>query len=295
MKQLRSDKIVGGLFLIGLGILFLLLNLGIISWSIVGNIFQLWPLILVVIGINIIAKNNAIVKVITWLLFLIIFIGYGYLYSGGISLNNNGHTMNSSKLAETATGKVNIDFGGAKLDIGSVNRNLIEANANHNNVRPQIKYSNDNSHVTIDLKTEKDIIKFGNNTLDYNIRLNNQIVWDIEADLGAVSGKLDLTELKVARLNMNLGASNLRIYLGDKHTSTDMKIDAGASNIELIIPEALGMKVKVDGMISKTSLNRLGWQQVNDYYISPNYEDAVSKAVVIIDLGVGKLDIVVKD
>ncbi len=292
---MRSDKITGGLFLIGLGVVFLLLNLGFISWSILSNIIQLWPLVLVVVGINIIAKNNPIVKGITWLLFLIIFIGYGYLYGGGISLKSSGHTMSTSKMEETTTGKVNIDFGGTKLNINAINRNLIEANANNSSIKPQIKYSNDNSHVTIDLKgSDADIINFGNNTFDYNISLNKQVVWDIEADLGAVSGNLDLSELKVDSLALDLGASNLKIYLGDKHTATEINMNAGASNLELIIPQTLGMKVKVDGLISKTSLNKLGWQQENGYYISPNYAEATSKTVVNIDLGVGKLDIEVK-
>ena len=295
---MRSEKVVGGVFLIAIGFMFLLSNLGIISWSILGNLFQLWPLILVVIGVNIIFKNTAVVKGITWLMFFVVFIGYGFI-NGGVSLNNVKYQPNSISVSKTfaaSTGKVNIDFGGANLDISSTNSNLMEAYTDTKYIKPHVRYINDNKHVVIDFKSTKNNVAFkiGNNSFDYSLKLDQAIVWDIDANLGAVSGRFDLTDLKIDRLDLDLGASNLEILLGDKNSMTEIKVDAGASNLDLVIPESLGLMIKVDGLISKTSLTKLGWMQQGGYYVSPNYDDAESRAKVNIDLGVGKLDIMIR-
>ncbi|MBS4040133.1 MAG: hypothetical protein KGZ81_05990, partial [Flavobacteriales bacterium] len=129
---------------------------------------------------------------------------------------------------------------------------------------------------------------------NYQIGLNSEIAWDIDADLGAVSGRLDLSEVMIDSLNLNLGASNLEIVLGDKNEMSEIIIDAGTSSLDFIIPKGLGVKLKVDGFISKNSIDKLGWQLQNGYYITPDYNNAPRKALIDIDLGVGKLDIRVR-
>lgn len=89
MIKINTKKLTDGIILIGIGLLFLLKNLGIIHWSIFSVLFQLWPLILVVAGINIIFKNNAIITIITWGLFFMGIFFYGSLFHRGyIDINS---------------------------------------------------------------------------------------------------------------------------------------------------------------------------------------------------------------
>lgn len=295
---MKSDKITGGLLLICIGILFLLSNFGYINWSILGNIIYLWPLILVVLGINIIFREYQLVKVISWLLFLVVFVGYGFYngerYMSKASLQHqNTIIQNNSK---TRTGEVNISFGGAKLDLSGTNSNLMEIYGDNNIISPHVKYTNDEEKVVVDLKTNRKVTyNIGNKGFDYRLRLNESIIWDIDGDLGAITGRLDLSDLKIDRLDLDFGASNLEVVMGDKHNMTTVDLDAGASNLDLVFPEALGVKLKVDGVISKTTLSDLGWPQQGGYYTSPNYDSAESKVVFDVDMGVGRLNVRIKD
>lgn len=49
---------VAALVLLGLGLIFLLQNFGIVSWSMWGNIWRLWPLILIAVGFSLIMKQR---------------------------------------------------------------------------------------------------------------------------------------------------------------------------------------------------------------------------------------------
>ncbi len=52
MDSKRSNNITAGLILILLGVIFFLNTLGLFSWNIWGQIWKLWPLILVILGIK---------------------------------------------------------------------------------------------------------------------------------------------------------------------------------------------------------------------------------------------------
>lgn len=77
---MKNKNLEFGFFILSIGIVSLLVNTGIIKWSIVNAFLELWPAILIVIGINIIFHNNSIIRIITWLLFLGAIVLYGYFY-----------------------------------------------------------------------------------------------------------------------------------------------------------------------------------------------------------------------
>jgi hypothetical protein len=52
-QQRYSRFSLGGLILVFLGVLFLLQNLGVVSWEVWGTLWRFWPVVLILIGINI--------------------------------------------------------------------------------------------------------------------------------------------------------------------------------------------------------------------------------------------------
>ena len=53
-KRNRRGGLIGPLILIGLGVVFLLNNLGILDWSIWEILLRLWPVLLVAAGLDLI-------------------------------------------------------------------------------------------------------------------------------------------------------------------------------------------------------------------------------------------------
>jgi hypothetical protein len=52
----HQQSSIGGWILIGLGVVFLLEKLGLFSWYIIS---ELWPLILIAVGLNIVIKHKS--------------------------------------------------------------------------------------------------------------------------------------------------------------------------------------------------------------------------------------------
>ena len=75
-----AGKISIGFLLIALGVLLLLANLGVIEWFHFAMIFDLWPLILIIAGVNVIFKKNPYVTIGMWILLIILLILYGVYY-----------------------------------------------------------------------------------------------------------------------------------------------------------------------------------------------------------------------
>lgn len=82
---MKKGNLFLGVFLIFLGIFFLLNNLNIIDFSIWATIFDLWPLFLVMLGIHLISRKQTI-TIISWIIFFLIIIIY--------TINTQGNLFN---------------------------------------------------------------------------------------------------------------------------------------------------------------------------------------------------------
>jgi len=50
---MRKSQLVWGLVFTGIGVLLLLFNYGVISWRVIKDLWKLWPLVFVAIGVGI--------------------------------------------------------------------------------------------------------------------------------------------------------------------------------------------------------------------------------------------------
>lgn len=288
-----NKKLIGGIILIVLGIIFLLTNLGYISFDVLFGILDLWPLLLIVAGINVLFNKKPIITLITWIVFFIILILYGAFY-GGVNTNTDFNT-HFTKPVETSHGKFNLDIGAAKVNINSEENNLLKVNARGVKLDYSNTYKNNKETVIFNFANRNyNPIVFSTRSSNYNFRLNEDVVWDLDLDLGAISGTLDLENIATRSIDLNMGAGNLDIILGNKHDISNIKIDSGASNLNIAVPKDVGIKIKLDSALSKININDLNLIKTGDYYMSPNYEEKDTKLEFYVSMGVGNVDFRVK-
>lgn len=295
---MKSKGISGGLVLILIGVFWLLTNFGVISWSLFDVMFRLWPLILIVIGINTIFRTRNSVKYITWGIFFIIIILYGFY--GQYGQGNNAFVdaqpnLVLEKSPETTSGKLKLQLGGGNITLNSTDEKLINARIPNSTIKKDVRFSNGNSKVNIELQQRSQIINFGTNqSYTYNFDLSENLLWDIDLDMGAINGTMDFSNLRVSKLDMDIGASNLDLIFGDREEHTRVDIDGGVTNLEITVPENLGVRVDIDGGIKNTNIRGLAWKKIGDCYESPNYDEAAKKLEIDINTGIGKFDVRVK-
>ena len=290
---MNNRRLIGGIILIILGILFLLTNLGYIGFDVLLGIFDLWPLLLVVAGVNILFNRRFIVSLIAWIIFFVILILYGTFYRG-MNADTDFKT-HFTKPAETSYGELNLDIGAARIDVDSERNDLLKVDArgiklSHNNT-----YKNDMETAIFNFANKNHGLTIYNTRgSDYNFKLNEDVIWDLDLNLGAISGTLNLENIATRSVDLDMGAGNLNIILGNKYGRSDIEIDSGASNINITVPKDAGIKIKLDSSLSKTNIDDLSLIKLGDHYISPDYEERDVKLEFRISMGVGRVDFRVK-
>ena len=122
------------------------------------------------------------------------------------------------------------------------------------------------------------------------IELNPKPVWDIKIDAGAAKIDFDFSEFKIDRVDVDGGASSIKIRFGDKYDKTDLKIDTGASSVFIEIPEDLGCKVKTSMVLSGRKLD--GFDKLGSgNYETPNFENSDKQIYIDIDAAVSSLKV----
>ncbi|MGI5835571.1 MAG: LiaI-LiaF-like domain-containing protein, partial [Chloroflexota bacterium] len=116
----RVQGLVGPIFLVGLGLLLLLNNLGILAWSIWEVIFRLWPVLLIIVGLDLILSRSSLGR--TWrilgaLLMLLVVLSAVTL---GAALNVTGAAADSRVVPH-------VILGGGKMVSENVDQPLDDA------------------------------------------------------------------------------------------------------------------------------------------------------------------------
>ncbi len=286
-----KNKVFGGVVLIVVGILILLVNLGYLSYNIFFSVFNLWPLFLIAIGINILFKNNLTVSYITWALVILIIIVHGIYTQRPANLNvDSRDNIVLEKNPETKYGELDLGIGASDISIDSTVQDLLYADIAGRQLNYKEDYKNNYETAIIDIETRTfRTTRRQNFNSSYNFYLNEDIIWDIDFDIGAISGRINLEDIPVRNINLDSGAVDLTFILGNKH-DLNFDINTGASNIAFIFPEDVGLKIKMDIALSNTNISDLNLIHKGDYYISQNYDDMDVVINLDIDMGLGNID-----
>ena len=132
----------------------------------------------------------------------------------------------------------------------------------------------------------------GSGSLDWDVRLNQDIPLNLKIDSGASATILDLTDLKVVELDIDTGASSTEVTLPANAGSTLVDIDSGASSVKISIPTGVAARIRVKTGIASVNIDSNRFPpQGGGLYQSADYATAANRADITIDTGVGSVDI----
>ena len=125
MSGQKPQKVIAtpiwGIFLLFVGIVFLLQTLNILPWGLWGTLWRFWPVLIIVIGLGILLRRYNV-----WLVSLLILAIFGaclgiaiWQYSPSLS---NGMTTKSysEPLDDIERAQIEIDFSAGSITIGSL-------------------------------------------------------------------------------------------------------------------------------------------------------------------------------
>jgi hypothetical protein len=300
---MKNNKLGFGIFLVIIGIILILINIGVIDWSIWSAIFTLWPLLLVVAGVNIMFRHNQMVRLASWIVFLIVIVLFSYFNPAPDRFHFNGfrapfvrtyaETENVllDKSSETKSASLKLDVGALSFNVGSTGSGLVDAKVDKDTMTYNVDYSNNKEKANVSFRNDKNIVIGRRVANEASFLLNDSLRWDLDIDMGAVDSSLDLSTLDIGKLDVDCGAASLDVKLGSKNPATEIIINSGVSEIKLDVPRGTGIRFVSEGALNDVDFNDLKVTKDGKTYTTDNYSSASNKIDISASMGLGKVEI----
>jgi hypothetical protein len=302
---MKTSHIFWGIFLISLGSLVLIGNLTDLNFT-WHSAWKFWPMVLVLIGISILVKNQIGKGIVAGLAALVLALTLYASVSATTNLIDDDFEINfddqeaiydttnfSQEYSDSIkTATLNFSAGAGGFKILTPTDKLIDFMTEGSLNNYTLNRSDLDSHSEINFEMKNNRIKLNNKNYKNSVEmsLNKNPEWALKFEIGAASVDLDLTQYKVSRLDVGMGAAAFNVKLGNLVDVARIKIDAGASDIDILIPDSVGCEINSEAALS--SRNYEGFNKVdNDLYRSKDYDKYPKKIFIEIDCGVSSIDV----
>ena len=289
------------ILLIALGLIFLTQTLGFVPWEVWGRLWRFWPVILILIGLDIIVgRRTAIGKYLMGVVAIAAIAGILLIATLSPSaVGNYGlphlvtHNVEAELgLAESAT--IRLATGAAAFELSELERGsrLLATGAIRSNRFIEQELRRDDRAAVLELHSSGEGF-FGGSAVvadDWDVMLTQKIPLNLELAFGASEAKLDMGSLRVTRFTLDAGASTIDI-VAPKLGHTVGSISTGAAEIDIEIPEGVAASIRVDGGLNDIDIDLSRFPKVGDRYLSPDYESADNRIDLRIDSGVSSISI----
>lgn len=228
------------------GIVALLANVGAITWDQVDRLGDLWPLLVILLGMYLIVGAVASPRtrdlVIALLVILAAAGAVAYVAAGPVG----GQVVKASApLGDARAGSINVTGGAAvvHLQIGDTGEDLYRATV-RSAVGAGTSVRNAGGKVTIDFGSSD---RFGSFRREADVVLSSEVPWTITLQGGALTVDGDLSAGKLTSFELGGGASRADLKLPAPLGDTPIMFSGGALEIMLHRPSGSEMRVTVTG------------------------------------------------
>lgn len=286
-----------GLLLIFFGLIFLGSNAGWwhASWQ---NLWQFWPLLLILWGAALLLRKWRF----GWIIVLILFIG-GLWLIFDYTVSPNPIFKNSQVLSKLKTSnfqanlspgvsqaKIILAAGAGQIKIQDSTNALIEGSLISSG-KPDLTVTNNNQESMAELKIKNVYPWTYWNRNDLDLKINNSIPIDLTLKSGASDINLDLSEIRLKNFDLEAGASSITLKLGDKIINgSKVKISTGASNLVISVSQNIGTKIIAKTGVSSKDFG--SFKKIDDStFKSENYDSKITKIEIDISAGASSISI----
>lgn len=290
----QRSGFVGPLILVGVGILFLLNNLGIFQVNVWRLMSTLWPVILIGIGLDILIGRRSATGSLLALLLTALFLVGGAFYAGISPAAPLRGEVTEIRYAPGPVTEADVSIASAtgRLEVGSMaERGVLVAGTVRlgGNETIQEKSSEENGKAIYRLSSEGvGVVGVSGSESLWNLRLNGEIPTQLEVNTGAGEAELDLQRMRLTGLQVDLGVGAATIRL-PRAGLFNGDISGGIGKLVIGVPDSLAVELDVDTGIGQVSVDD-GFEQIGDNrYRSAAARPGGENAVVKISSGIGQV------
>ena len=300
---MRFDRLFIGIIVVLIGVIILGINFGWWNGGVWIYLLELWPLLLILIGVRFIFGAESPVTVILLALSLVFAIAY---LSNFKEVRTNlplSHFNVSEKApsqsfylsnADITDASFNVNLGAAKINIGSLdsgNDRVYEGDFSSNDqlsINDNIK--NNSDQVTIK-ETPSQLHFGGNDDRTFNLNVKRNLPLTLNLNSGASTLNLDLSDLDLKNLEVNSGAATGQIKFGTREARLSTALSTGASSYKFLIPKDYAISITSDTALTTNNFENIGLVKNGNSYKSADFDQSVDQITLKLSAGASKFEI----
>jgi hypothetical protein len=239
--------------LILVGVFALLVNSGLVPPERLDRLVDLWPLILVVIGLELVVRRalrGAAAELAAVLIVLVAIGGAAAYFALGPAIPTGTQTLDAAgKVGSLDHANVRVDVGAATLTMvgsSSIGDDLFRAHIEYSGRKPDVGFDESTGDVHISQGNTSGLF-FQNRRFVLSLQLNSSVQWKIAVNSGASSDTFNLSSVHVTSMELNTGASREDITLGTPSGTVPITINGGALTVNVHRIKGVAASVTVSG------------------------------------------------
>ena len=283
------------LILIGIGVVAFLANLGLLTGDAVDRAVSLWPLILVLVGAELILRRllapapaRAAGLALLGLMLLVV-VAYAAFGSG--SPGGSRSFDSSEPRRDLSRAAVELDVGGAQVDVhsASLGSDLYRVHVDFptSQAAPSVSFDREAGRLKVEQGQSTTLFPFGpNRGTHVRVQLDDQVAWAIDLSGGAFSGGVDASGVELTSMHVSGGAASLDIHVPAPKGKIALDFSGGAFDVTVHVPGGTEVQVTASGgandvEVGGRHLGAFG----DDTYTSPGYGSATDGYMITLSGG----------
>lgn len=304
------SSVVFPLLLIAVGLLFLMTRWipDFYPWPV---IWKYWPLVLIFIGAGMFwdraqrtnhpdrAPVFPVGTSIGTVVFLVI-LGLLMWHERGIARRDwmhvsagSGHHTHENQVVELKDAKavrmtVHMPSGELHIDGGAAQ--LMEADFSQGAswAAPSVDYSVDGGVGSLSINQQSANQLMTNSDNVWKLKVNNHVPLELEIDVGAGRGDLNLANVDLTRLELNIGAGQANVDLtGERGKDLQAEIHGGVGEAVIRLPKNVGVVATVHGGLGSVDVH--GLKEEDGEYTNAAYGKAPNTIHLTVEGGIGHI------
>jgi hypothetical protein len=309
--------LVGAIWLIGLGVVFLVQQAMDWSWAEAWPLFVIlvgigagvsavsrrspglavvwavtWPVVWVVVGLLLLASTTGSLGLgpsellAEWWPWALVVLGLWFLIGAFVS---GGRAMESLllPLGDASQAQVDIKFGAGdlvthKAALGVLVEGTFEGGVKHRldgAGRVELRQDLDGGLPWLDHESR------------WDVGLTAEVPLDLRLEVGAYRGVVDLGDLRLRTLDLHTGASDTTVRLPRAAGSTTVTAAAGAASLRMEVPSGVAARIRSRVALGSTQIDESRFPKVGEVYQSLDYGTAANHVDIDIQGGVGSVKV----
>lgn len=256
----RRRGMLWPLVLVAVGLVFLLGNYGLIQPISFVSILALWPVLLILLGIDIAFARQ---RPLETLVAEVVIIGLALVLAatqplslvttiGGSASCTDPRSAVTAGRGSFQSYALTINGGAARYHLSSGASGAMDATANYDELCLTVRDANANRG---DVRLGQGGSRIGGNN-DIDVKLASDLPVSLTLNAGAGEFDIDLHDIKVTDARFNIGASSTTVILPRPSGDLVIRADGGASSFTIEIPADVEARITVTGgLVSSSTTN----------------------------------------